>query len=110
MKILSFALLTALSISSACFAEKGLPAYYPEAFENIDVIQATESNSRKLQIKGVYYDVWSNVNVHSLHTEHSSLREIKSGDTIGYRMQSFGERLLIVEIWKLPDDMAPPLI
>ena len=77
-----------------------LPSYYPSHFPALGVL--TELRGRyDWVIDGKAVKVSSNVIVHSLVTNFSSLYSIKQGMDLAYRKNKQNE---IAEVWHLPKD------
>ena len=76
----------------------GLPLYYPAAFPNVGVL--TEQRGRyDWGISGKAFKVSSNIIVHSLVTNFSSLYSVKQGMELAYRLNKDGE---VAECWEFP--------
>ncbi|WP_455208150.1 hypothetical protein [Kaarinaea lacus] len=76
-----------------------LPAYYPSHFPAVGVL--TERRGQyDWVINGKAITVSSNVIVHSLVTNFSSLYSVKQGMELAYRLNNQGE---LVEMWALPN-------
>jgi len=75
-----------------------LPSYYPSHFPALGVL--TEVRGRyDWVINGKAIKVSSNILVHSLVTNFSSMYSIKQGMELAYRVDKDGE---ITEVWALP--------
>ncbi len=98
-----------LSLGSTGLAwSNELPRYYPETFANRGTIDRISANTAKVVIDDSLLSLSMNIKVHSLVTEHSSLRALKKGMKVGYTStQSRGGGELIVELWVLPKNYSP---
>ena len=76
-----------------------LPAYYPSHFPSLGVLSEIRGQHDWI-IDGISIKVSSNVIVHSLVTNFSSLYSIKQGMELAYRKNSQGE---VAELWQLPN-------
>lgn len=77
----------------------GLPSYYPADFQKRGVLTKIRSQYH-WEVNGIQIRVSSNVLVHSLASNFSSLYYINQGMELGYRKDSSGE---ITEVWELPN-------
>jgi len=75
-----------------------LPSYYPSHFHKLGKLTEIRGQYDWV-VNGTAVKVSSNVIVHSLVTNFSSLFSIKQGMELGYRKNSQGE---IMEVWQLP--------
>jgi len=76
-----------------------LPAYYPSHFPALGVLTELRGQYDWV-IDGKAVKVSSNIIVHSLVTNFSSLYSIKQGMDLAYRKNKQGE---ISEVWQLPE-------
>ncbi|MCI0506016.1 MAG: hypothetical protein L0Z73_07870 [Gammaproteobacteria bacterium] len=76
-----------------------LPAYYPSHFPSLGVLTEMRA-SHDWVINGKAIKVSSNVIVHSLVTNFSSLYSVKQGMELAYRVNKDGE---VAEVWALPN-------
>lgn len=98
-----------LLITSAASAQNvdtttlpGLPDYYPADFHATGILHSVDLQQGILVINATQYHYITNVKVHSLNTEHSSLRALKPGTGLGYTIVVINNKQLISEIWTLP--------
>lgn len=76
-----------------------LPTYYPSHFPRLGVLTDIRA-SHDWTINGTAVKVSTNVIVHSLVTNFSSLHSVKRGMELAYKINAKGE---VAEIWQLPD-------
>ncbi|MGD8570499.1 MAG: hypothetical protein PVJ39_20595 [Gammaproteobacteria bacterium] len=76
-----------------------LPAYYPSHFPRLGVLTDIRG-SHDWTINGTAIAVSTNVIVHSLVTNFSSLHSVKRGMELAYKVNGKGE---VAEVWQLPD-------
>lgn len=84
-------------------ALSSLPDYYPDSFYGSGILHNIDLSQNVLIINATQYHYMTNVKVHSLNTEHSSLRTLKAGMGLGYNISTINDKQLISEIWVLPE-------
>lgn len=107
-RALSVALLSLAGVSHAVeYSAGNLPPYYPESMPWRGELQAVDVGGGRLTINASDYAFNPNVQVHSLNTEHSSIRSLKTGMKVGYlyREHPATGKKVIFKIWVLPADM-----
>lgn len=103
MKIIhaSLAIILCLFMSASLAAR--LPGHYPDEFDNVGTISKLDIENHAIEINGIRYLLSSNLVVHSLQTNFSSSRYLRTGMRIGYGFLSLeGNSRQIIEIWILP--------
>ena len=109
IKLLLATLLLSLGINGAAWAAE-LPSYYPTSFDNIGTIDRIDIKTAEAVISDELFTLSMNIKVHSLVTEHSSVRGLKKKMKIGYTSkQSSNGSEMITELWVLPNDYSPSL-
>ena len=77
-----------------------LPPHYPSHFPKLGKLSEIRG-SHDWVINGKAIKVSSNVIIHSLVTDFSSMYSIKQGMALAYRENKQGE---VMEVWELPKD------
>jgi len=86
-----------------------LPGYYPGQFDHKGVVTRA-ANGQTIMINAMRYKLDSNVRVHSLTTEFSSVRALTAGSDIAYRAdEDRNGKVTVTEIWVLPSGSVPRL-
>jgi len=101
IQIKGLMLLTLFSLSVSAAA---LPDYYPKAFQMNGTIDRVDLKRGIIVINDMLWSLSMNVKVHSLNTEFSSIRTLRSGMKMGFTMNSINGKNQITEIWLLPNN------
>jgi len=100
-------LLLSLGLATTAWGSE-VPSYYPKTFAERGTIDRLSASAAEIVIDDTLYTLSMNIKVHSLVTEHSSLRTLKKGMKIGYstaKMRSGSEQ--VIELWVLPRNYSP---
>jgi len=100
-------ILLSLGITTIAWGAE-MPAYYPASFNKHGTIDRISINTAEIVINDSLQSLSTNIKVHSLVTEHSSIHVLKKGMSIGYSTITMrnGNRD-VVEIWILPKNHKP---
>lgn len=77
-----------------------LPAYYPDAFDNIGIVDSISAKRDSIVVGDVFFRLSPQTQVHGLRSEKVTLGWVGQGARIGF---SIAENF-ITEIWILPQD------
>jgi hypothetical protein len=96
-----------LLISSAAYSSEDSdttvwPSYYPATFQKLGTLTEIRGQYDWI-VNGIRMQVSSNVLVHTLASNFSSLYYIKQGMELGYRKNADGEN---IEVWQVPNGTA----
>jgi len=95
------ALLILLPISASAAT---LPDYYPEDFQMSGVIDQIDIKRGVIVVNDLPWSLSMNARVQTMNSEFSRLLSLRTGMIIGFKMNSINGKMLIAEIWVLPDN------
>ncbi len=100
-------LLCSLGIVSTVWGAE-LPAYYPKVLPPMSgIIDRIDIKRGELVVNDIHWMLSMNTKVHSLNTEFSSLRTLRSGMKVSIDTRSMNGKAQVTEIWILPTNFIP---
>ncbi len=99
-------LILLISLGSAGVSQGAeLPSYYPETVPAMNgIIGYADIKQGVIVINDMSWKLSMNVRVHSLNTQFSSVRALRSGMRIAFESTSINGKVQLAEIWVLPKD------
>ena len=85
-----------------------LPDYYPDEFQRAGILNKIDSKSRTATIDGHLYYFSSDLLVHSLSTQFSSVNSLRPSTPVGFGVSRIGNKYYIDTIWVLPSNYKLP--